>query len=145
MERGCTWVSITARGQASDGVGFGDDVAAASGLLACDERGLPVFCGDSIADPLTGLTAAALALSEPEGGGGVLWDVAMADVVAATLEGGGTGPGARVRRAGTGWAVDTGQERVPVLAPVARTPRAVAPELGADTGAVLRRLGIAVP
>ncbi|MFG2374251.1 CoA transferase [Streptomyces sp. NPDC048504] len=145
VERGCTWVSITARGRASDRVGFGDDVAAACGLLACDEQGLPVFCGDAIADPLTGLTAAALALSEPEGGGGVLWDVAMADVVAATLEGVETGPGARMRRAGTGWAVDTGQERVPVLSPVARTPRAAAPDLGADTGAVLRRLGIAAP
>jgi hypothetical protein len=146
VERGCTWVSITACGRASDRVGFGDDVAAASGLLACDGQGLPVFCGDAIADPLTGLTAAALALSEPEGGGGVLWDVAMADTVAATVHGAaGTAPGARVERAGTGWAVDTGKERVPVAAPVARTPRTAAPGLGADTGAVLRRLGIAAP
>ena len=173
VARGCTWVSITACGRASDRVGFGDDVAAANGLLAYDGQGLPVFCGDAIADPLTGLTAAALALTEPEGGGGMLWDVAMADVVAATVHAGATAPEpraeqagtswsvadvvaptvhagaaapeARAEQAGTGWVVDTGEERVPVAAPMARTPLAAASELGADTGAVLRQFGICAP
>ena len=46
---------------------------------------------------------------------------------------------------GDGWEVDTGAGLVPVAAPVARTPAGAAPMLGADTGAVLRGLGIAVP
>ncbi len=146
VERGCTWVSITAYGRARDRVGFGDDVGAANGLLAIDDGGLPVFCGDAIADPLTGLTAAALALREPEGGAGALLDVSMADVVAATtLPYAPVTPDVRVERSGTGWTVDTGQERVPVALPAARTPNRAAPAMGADTGEVLRRLGIAVP
>ena len=50
-------VSITAFGRDSNRIGFGDDVAAAAGLVALDDAGDPVFCGDAIADPLTGLTA----------------------------------------------------------------------------------------
>lgn len=128
VERGCVWVSITAAGRESQRVGFGDDVAAGAGLVAWDGQGLPVFCGDAIADPLTGLTAAALALSEPEDGGGALWDVAMADVVAATL-------------------TDDPTESVPpenlvVGVPKARRPTGRASAMGADTSAVLARLGI---
>jgi len=37
-------------------IGFGDDAAVEGGLIAVDERG-PVFAGDAIADPLTGLVA----------------------------------------------------------------------------------------
>ncbi|ODU07715.1 MAG: acyl-CoA transferase [Pseudonocardia sp. SCN 72-86] len=83
VDRGATWVSITAAGRASGRIGFGDDVAASAGLVACDSEGLPVFVGDAIADPLAGLTAAMLALTQP----GRLHDVAMTDVVAATLDG----------------------------------------------------------
>ena len=64
---GATWVSITAAGRASERVGFGDDVAAGAGLVAADAGGSPMFCGDAIADPLTGLFAAALVLSTPPG------------------------------------------------------------------------------
>ncbi|MDT7615806.1 MAG: hypothetical protein QOF00_3253, partial [Pseudonocardiales bacterium] len=78
---GTTWISITAAGRASNRVGFGDDVAATAGLTALDHRGRPVFCGDAIADPLTGLTAATLALTSPPG---TLLDIAMTDVVVAT-------------------------------------------------------------
>ncbi|MFB7890629.1 CoA transferase [Microbacterium sp. NPDC056044] len=83
--RGATWVSITAAGRAGDRVGFGDDVAAAAGLVAVDAEGAPVFAGDAIADPLTGLTAAALAASATDGG--VVWDCSMAGIVEATLGG----------------------------------------------------------
>ncbi|MEV0494702.1 CoA transferase [Streptomyces atratus] len=144
VERGCTWVSITAHGRSADRVGFGDDVAASAGLLARDEQGEPVFCGDAVADPLTGLTAAALAMSEPEGGGGVLWEVAMADVVAATVHGHPSST-AHAVRSGDGWTVDTGGESVPVKRPAPRMPTDAAAAPGEDTGAVLRRLGIIVP
>jgi hypothetical protein len=88
VARGTTWVSITAAGRASNRIGFGDDVAAAAGLVARDADGLPVFVGDAIADPLTGLTAAVLAATEP----GVLHDVSMTAVVADTLDGTPGGP-----------------------------------------------------
>ena len=85
VERGTIWVSITANGRGSPRVGFGDDVAAGAGLVALDATHRPVFCGDAVADPLTGLVAAELALSAPENGRGRLFDVAMSAVVAATL------------------------------------------------------------
>ncbi|MER6084999.1 CoA transferase [Streptomyces sp. NPDC001833] len=142
--RGCTWISITAYGRASGRVGFGDDVAAARGLLGADADGLPVFAGDAVADPLTGLLAAALALSERPGGGGAVLDVSMADVVTACLSV-PTAREARVVGHGDGWLVDTGGTAYPLSAPRPRRPAATAPASGADTAAVLRELGIPVP
>ena len=125
VARGCTWVSITAWGRHSDRIGFGDDVAAACGLVAFDGDGEPVFCGDAIADPLTGLTAAAVAMSEPSG---VLWDVPMAGVVGATTP-----------------APHFGEPSAPLhdaVPPTPRYPTTEAPAMGADTERVLRSLGI---
>ena len=54
------WISITGHGRAGEAanrVAFGDDAAAAGGLVVWRE-GAPLFCADAIADPLTGLTAA---------------------------------------------------------------------------------------
>ncbi|MFD1236966.1 CoA transferase, partial [Pseudonocardia benzenivorans] len=121
VARGATWISITAAGRNSDRVGFGDDVAASAGLVARDADGLPVFVGDAIADPLTGLAAAALALTAP----GRLHDVCMTGVVAATLDGSPGGPA-------------TG----PVAPPRARPVPGPAPLPGADTAAVMAELGI---
>ncbi|GAA4553056.1 CoA transferase [Pseudonocardia xishanensis] len=122
VARGATWISITAAGRASNRIGFGDDVAAGAGLVAVDHDGLPVFAGDAIADPLTGLTAAALVATRP----GELHDVSMTAVVAATLDGTAGGP------------VDTAPP------PRHRPVPAPGPELGADTAAVLAELGIRV-
>ena len=132
VARGCVWVSITAAGRASQRIGFGDDVAASAGLVAWDDEGRPVFCGDAIADPLTGLTAAAMALSDPEEERhGVLWDVAMADVAAATLTD------------GLGEAASS-PSHIPFDPPTARSAAGTASAMGADTDAVLTRLGIAI-
>lgn len=141
---GTAWVSITAYGRDADRVGFGDDVAAACGLVRHEPDGTPLFCGDAIADPLTGLTAAALAATAPPDGGGVLWDVAMSDVVAGTLGANAPAPGGEAVRDGDGWAVEieTG-DRVPVAGPVRREAAGTAPESGLDTAEVLRELGIA--
>ncbi|GAA0962515.1 CoA transferase [Actinocorallia libanotica] len=145
VEAGKTWVSITSHGRTADRVGFGDDVAACAGAVAWDERG-PVFCGDALADPLTGLTAAVLAATAPAGGGGVLWEVSMTDVVAATLDARPSGPGPVARPVPGGWAVDTERGPVPVAAPARRGgPVPPAPESGADTEAVLRERGIPLP
>jgi crotonobetainyl-CoA:carnitine CoA-transferase CaiB-like acyl-CoA transferase len=139
VARGATWVSITAAGRASARVGFGDDVAAAAGLVAHDADGTPLFCGDALADPLTGLTAAALALTGPADGSGVLWDVSMTDVVARTLDG---TPSRPARPTDDGWVVDTAHGAVPVAPPRHRTVTGTVARSGDDTAAVLRELGL---
>ena len=144
---GTTWVSITAAGRSSQRVGFGDDVAAAAGLVALDADGMPVFCGDAIADPLTGLTAAALALTAPVDGAGVLWDVAMTDVVAAAFDttGRDTALPQPARLDGGTWVVDTCRGPVPVAGPRRRAPAGAAQTGGAGTATVLAELGIPRP
>ena len=78
------WVSITGHGRGGrDGnrVAFGDDAAVAGGLVAW-EGDQPLFCADAIADPATGLVAAAACLAALAAGGTWLLDVAMAEVAA---------------------------------------------------------------
>jgi crotonobetainyl-CoA:carnitine CoA-transferase CaiB-like acyl-CoA transferase len=145
---GTVWVSITAHGRGGDRIGFGDDVAAASGLVAYGADGAPLFCGDAIADPLTGLAAAVLATSAPAGGAGALWDVSMSDVVAATLDpADGTRPASATARPdhGGGWIVDTSSGPVPVASPERRHVPGRAADLGEHTAEVLRELGIPAP
>ncbi len=100
---------------------FGDDAAVAGGLVGTAADG-PVFCGDAIADPLTGLDAA-LAVAESLGrGGGELIHVSMG-AVAATYA-----------------ALPTLASAAEHPAPPPQAPRASgpAPELGADNDAVRR-------
>jgi crotonobetainyl-CoA:carnitine CoA-transferase CaiB-like acyl-CoA transferase len=81
---GRTWISVTGYGRddPQQRVAFGDDAAVAGGLVAYDSDGSPVFCGDAIADPLTGLHAGLAGLAADAAGGGWLVDVAMAGVCA---------------------------------------------------------------
>jgi crotonobetainyl-CoA:carnitine CoA-transferase CaiB-like acyl-CoA transferase len=81
---GRVWVGLTGYGRADpqQRVAFGDDAAVAGGLVARTADGTPVFCGDAIADPLSGLFAALAALAALADGGGWLADVAMAGVCA---------------------------------------------------------------
>jgi hypothetical protein len=81
---GRVWVSVTGYGRQDpqQRVAFGDDAAVAGGLVAYAADGTPVFCGDAIADPLSGLHAALAALAAHAAGGGWLVDVAMARVCA---------------------------------------------------------------
>lgn len=145
VEAGTTWISITAAGRNSDQVGFGDDVAAGVGMVVYEADGTPLFCGDALADPLTGLTAAVLALTAPEAGPGVLHDLAMSDVVAGALGPGPAGdttvPTAVPHRSGTGWEVETERGVRPVALPRHRTPHGEAPAMGEDTHSVLRGIG----
>lgn len=79
-----TWVAITAHGfdgAAGQRVGFGDDCAAAGGLVDW-RKGEPCFAGDALADPLTGLEAANAVLSGKRGFIGI----PMAGVAAAYRE-----------------------------------------------------------
>jgi len=80
------WVAITGygwTGAAGERVGFGDDTAAAGGLVRWTPAGEPRFQGDALSDPVTGLAAALGALHALEDGGGVLVDAAMARSAAA--------------------------------------------------------------
>jgi hypothetical protein len=72
-----TWVSITGHGRDHDRVGFGDDAAAAGGLV---REGC--FVGDAIADPLTGVHAALAGWAGLMRGGSRLVDVALSRVAA---------------------------------------------------------------
>ncbi len=77
-------VSITGYGLGEPGrdwIAFGDDAAAAGGLVEWND-GAPAFVGDAVADPLTGLTAAAAALQAIGGDDDLLLDVSMRDVAA---------------------------------------------------------------
>ncbi len=155
VEQGTVWVSITAAGRGSPRIGFGDDVAAGAGLVARDERGRPVFCGDALADPLTGLVAAELAMSAAGDGRGVLLDVSMSGVVAGTLAAhpspappgtARTGrPSRAARRSGHGWVADAMSGPVRVAVPRARAASGRAAAPGEHTGQVLRELRIPRP
>jgi len=116
------WVSITARGRtgaAANRVGFGDDVAAAAGLVVEDAEG-PVFCADAVADPLSGMVAAAAAQRAWRDGSRWLLDVAMLDVASSAA-----GPTLDLP-AGTA-----------TPAPRPSPPRGTARRFGADTAAVM--------
>jgi hypothetical protein len=75
---GRIWLRINGYGQDPTRPAFGDDAAVAGGLVG---EG-PVFCGDAIADPLTGLEATALVAESLARGGGELIQVSMAGVAA---------------------------------------------------------------
>jgi crotonobetainyl-CoA:carnitine CoA-transferase CaiB-like acyl-CoA transferase len=93
------WLSITGYGTgpgSADRVAFGDDAAAAGGLVVSDDQGL-CFCADAVADPVTGLAATAAVLDALLQGGDHLLDASMSDVAGSLA--GGAKPG---ERTGTG-------------------------------------------
>jgi hypothetical protein len=146
---GTTWVSITGHGRdgaSGQRVAFGDDAAAAAGLVAYDDQGRPVFCGDAIADPITGLSAALGALTSISAGGGHLVDVPMVGAVAATLATAAPAAAAHRRASDGSWQVTTPTGVHPVAAPhPLPAPGVPARPLGADTTTILHALGVALP
>ncbi|MFI6338961.1 CoA transferase [Streptomyces sp. NPDC050535] len=92
---GRVWVSVTGYGRDDDRVAFGDDAAVAGGLTGLDASGGPVFLGDALADPVTGLFAAHAAARSLARGGGELLCVSMAACAASLADSGvrGTGVG----------------------------------------------------
>ena len=82
---GLIWVAVSGYGWTGDNAdrtAFGDDAAAAGGLVDWTPAGEPRFHGDAIADPLTGVAAVVGALRALEQGGGILVDAALAMVTA---------------------------------------------------------------
>jgi hypothetical protein len=121
------WMSITSHGRAGtcgERVGFGDDAAVAGGLVGW-VRDEPRFVADAIADPLTGMTAAATVVQLLGVGGRWLVDLALA----------------RVARSMVGeWGPRRGE--VASARPRPRAGRPPAMPLGRDTDAVLAEFGI---
>ncbi len=88
---GTVWVAITAYGRCgpwSNRVGFGDDAAAAGGLVERAHDQTPSFVGDAVADPLAGVVAAALVGRVLAAGGGAIVDVALREVARCAAAGG---------------------------------------------------------
>lgn len=133
---GKVWLSITGYGRCApnrDWIAYGDDAGVAAGLSQLMEQAYdqPLICGDAIADPLTGLHSALLALHAWHQGGGVLLDVALRDVVAF----------------GAGFSTDPrlcqlDAESHPVSPPVARQAVGRAGELGQHTDEVCREFAL---
>ncbi len=88
---GTVWVAITAYGRSGpwrNRVGFGDDAAAAGGLVERADDQTPSFVGDAVADPLAGVVAAALVGRSLAAGGGAIVDVALREVARCAAAGG---------------------------------------------------------
>ncbi|SEA59153.1 CoA-transferase family III [Mycobacterium sp. 283mftsu] len=121
---GRVWLRVTGHGTAgahAHWVGFGDDAAVSGGLVGSDPAGSgPVFCGDAIADPLTGMHAALAVAASLRRGGGEVVEVALAAVAAeyAALP------------------LTAGGSVGPVAGPVAPVLSSRAGELGADNARV---------
>ncbi|MGZ4694946.1 MAG: CoA transferase [Acidimicrobiales bacterium] len=124
------WVSITGYGRDSPRVAFGDDAAAAGGLVAWDGSG-PCFAVDAVADPLTGMAAAAGVDAALATGGRWLLDVSMAGVAALVA-----GPDRCLP-----WLPDG---RLTPSPPSAPAPVGSGPALGADTDRIGAELGLAL-
>jgi hypothetical protein len=101
---------------------FGDDAAVAGGLVGAGTQG-PVFCGDAIADPLSGLEAARAVGQSLRRGGGELIDVSMAQVAARYA--------ALPQTSRASWT-----SAIPVARPQPPPPGPSASPLGADNAAV---------
>ncbi len=87
---GLVWLTITGhgvRGEAANWIGYGDDCGVAGGLSAAllKTTGKIGFVGDAIADPLTGIYAARVALEQRKRGFGARLALSMSGVVAQAL------------------------------------------------------------
>ena len=137
LERSATsWLSITGYGRLDqpNRVGFGDDAAVAGGLTL-DDAGRPIFVADAVADPLTGLAAAAFAAEVLGSERAAFIEVPL--VRAAAWANRAPTAAAVGGSDAEGWWVEHDGDRIPVSAPVGRTPSRRAAALDAH-GAGLR-------
>jgi hypothetical protein len=136
---GLTWVGISGYGRSepqANWVAFGDDAAVAAGVAdSFGER--PLFCGDALADPLTGMHGALAALGFWRGGGGAVLDLSLCDVTAHCLAYGPEVPKGKITASGEAWRMSVGSRFVPVVAPQPRTAASRAVAAGRDTRSVL--------
>jgi hypothetical protein len=141
---GRIWASITGYGRAHEWIAFGDDAAVAAGLaFPPDEdggksRATPCFCADAIADPLTGLHAAATILAHWQAGRGGLLEFSLVDVAAASASVPDDELVLPIEASDRDWSLlDTGRP-IPIAAPRVRRVTATAPPLVAANEALIR-------
>jgi hypothetical protein len=145
---GLSWISITGYGREepeSDWVAFGDDAGVAAGLSAMmvQPGEAPVFCGDAIADPLSGLHAALIAWARWQSGRGGLIALSLRDVVAHCAGFDLPPTNGDVLERTHCWAELVESQGIVPAAPQARLPAGSARPLGADTASILAEFGIA--
>lgn len=152
---GLTWLGITGYGRTepeANWVAFGDDATAAAGLCWAaadmdtwnsDREKTPLFCGDAIADPLTGLHAAVAGLANWRSNKSQLLDVSLYGVVKHVMDLCVPTKVASVETDAEGRCfVRAGQKTEFVATPRARDVVSAARALGADNDAALESLGI---
>jgi len=143
-----TWVSITGYGRDAaneQAIAYGDDAAVAAGLSYWQQAasGEPLFCGDAIADPLTGLHAALAAWATHCAGGGRLLSVSLCEVMRHCIAFDPPQSAVAARERAAAWTRLVRDAGIEVALPSSRVASGTAAALGADTNAVLRELGIA--
>jgi crotonobetainyl-CoA:carnitine CoA-transferase CaiB-like acyl-CoA transferase len=141
---GLTWLSVTGYGRADPAPGrvaFGDDAGVAAGL-ALPDPAAPLFCGDAIADPLTGLHAAVAARASWLAGGGQLLDLSLRDVAAHAARFAPGDVGAEVSQHEGRWQVRAGATTARVAPPRARPAAVAARGLGDDTERICAELAL---
>ncbi len=131
-----SWLSITGHGRTDepDRVGFGDDAAVAGGLWIDGPLG-PAFVADAVADPLTGLVAAALGAELLAADRAAVVETPLSQVASWAPR---AGASASVQTgADGGWQVVAPEGQVSVAAPRARVPTEAAAPFDAH-GSALR-------
>jgi hypothetical protein len=137
-----TWISITAYGRESaraNWVGFGDDIAAAAGLVAETQWG-PMFIGDALADPLTGIAAAAAGFASLAAGGGFLVDASLFASARFVAEAPPIDERCSLERSDGRWIVHGEGWSEAMLEPFAKPVSGRAGALGAESENVLREI-----
>lgn len=142
QREGLTWISITGYGRSepqAQWVAFGDDAAVAAGATVGNP---PVFCGDALADPLTGLHAAVAGWAFWQAGGGALLDLNLTDVTRHCLRPLAPTLKMEVIDRGGQWYLSAGGQEWPVATPRRRQISGHAAQCGADTQQVMAEMGI---
>ncbi len=142
-----TWISITGYGREepqANWIAFGDDAGVAAGLSQWlfDATGEVMFCGDAIADPLTGMHAALAAWAGYLQGGGKLIALSLRDVVAHCMRDDNEFDVRSVRERYRDWVDVLEKSGEYVASARARSVIAKAHALGADTQKVLAEFDI---
>lgn len=142
-QEGLTWVSITGygrMGEAANWIAYGDDAGVAAGLSTLLPDG-PIFCGDAIGDPLTGLHAALAVYARWRNGQGGLISIAIRDVVRHCMALDELPSVEAARERMVEWQHIVDAAGITAAPPYAREPVQNARPLGADTASVLRGFG----
>ncbi len=137
-DTGVAWLSISAYGRTGDAalrVGFGDDTAVAGGLWLPGDP--PGFVADAVADPITGLAAAALGgrLLASKHAAVVEMPLARAAAWAATFATSDS-VDARLHNDGDRWLVEVADEWLPVLPPRHRALPSPAQPVGSHSASL---------